>query len=93
MEHPLAMIQAMDVPTGSRRARDKDLRFARVRSKPRSQPEFLPARSIRRGAAVVPTGDNYVDYYVVDLLDGDMFLRVEDIFPGYVGILNLQNTY
>lgn len=77
------MIQPMDQSIGRRTAKDKDLRLIRVREKLRSQPEFIPARSIRRGAVLVNQGESYGEYYVFDILDGDMFLRVRNMMPGY----------
>lgn len=78
------MIQPMDAPIGRRTAKDKDLRLIRLRAKPRSQPEFINVRSIRRGAVLVDQGEEYGEYYVLDILDGDMFLRVRHLMPGYV---------
>lgn len=82
-DYPVALIQPMDELIGRQTTKDKELRLIRVRQKLRSQPEFVPARSIRRGAVLVE-GDTYGEYYVMDILDGDMFLRVRHLMPGYV---------
>lgn len=83
-DYPAALIQPMDEPIGRQKTKDKDLRLIRVRQKLRSQTEFIPARAIRRGAVLVEEGDTYGEYYVMDVLDGDMFLRVRHLMPQYV---------
>lgn len=83
-DYPVALIQPMDEPIGRRKTKDKELRLIRVRQKLRSQTEFIPARAIRRGAVLVEEGDTYGEYYVMDILDGDMFLRVRHLMPWYV---------
>jgi hypothetical protein len=74
--YPLALIQPYDMPIGIRTRKDKDLRFWRIRAKPRSSSIFISCRSIIRGAMVVPDFGESGDYLVVDGVDTDMFLRM-----------------
>lgn len=72
--------------TGSSRTtrqRDRDLRFHRVRARPRrSDSAVILARTLVRGALLVPDfaekwpGDEYI---VVDVVDADMWLRMKDL--------------
>ena len=74
--YPTALIQPCDAPTGRLRKKDIDLRFLRVRSKPRNRAEFVSLRSIIRGALLVPAFDKDEEYLVLDVVDADMFVRV-----------------
>lgn len=73
--YPLALIHPFDAPTGTRLRKDKQLNLFRVRARPRAQAEFFSIRSILRGALLVH--DAGLDYFVVDTVDTDMFLRVK----------------
>lgn len=44
--------------------------------KPHSGAEFFFARSIIRGAYIVPDFNERGDFFVDDLIDSDMFLRM-----------------
>jgi hypothetical protein len=72
----VALIQPFDAYVGPARNKDHDLGLYRVRAKPRSQAEFIPAQSIIRGAYVVPTYERPDDYFVSDMIDSDWFLRL-----------------
>jgi len=76
ISYPVALIQPFDAYTGPARNKDRDLGLYRVRAKPRSQAEFIPAQSIIRGAYVVPTYERPDDYFVSDMIDSDWFLRL-----------------
>ncbi|KIY63093.1 hypothetical protein CYLTODRAFT_446826 [Cylindrobasidium torrendii FP15055 ss-10] len=77
---------------------DKDLRFYRVRSLPRRQSMLVPVENIVRGALLAedrmgqppivledwaPDFSRVQDYLVVDLIDEDMFIRMQSL--EYVG--------
>jgi hypothetical protein len=71
----LALVQSMDSPLGTRRTVDRDLRFTRLRARPAALSEFISIHSIIRGALLVPDYDSDTDFFVVDYVDTDMFLR------------------
>jgi hypothetical protein len=72
-----ALILPMDSPIGPRRIVDQDLGLTRLRARPLVSSEFIPLQSIIRGALLVPDFDNYKDFFLVDLVDTDMFLRAQ----------------
>ncbi|KAG1804749.1 uncharacterized protein HD556DRAFT_1192785, partial [Suillus plorans] len=74
---PPALIHPYDAPTGARLQKDKHLNLFRVRAKPRAQAEFFLIRSIIRGALLVH--DENLDYFIVDTVNMDMFLRVKEM--------------
>ncbi|KAJ7257370.1 hypothetical protein C8J57DRAFT_1648450 [Mycena rebaudengoi] len=80
--HPFALINTLDAGPGQHSQRDKALGLHRVRAKPRRDSEFIPVRSIIRGALLAPDCDNPGDFFVVDLVDTDMFLRLKTMYPG-----------
>ena len=76
----LALVLPMDAPTGNRRRTDQDLGFTRVRSRSLAQSEFIPLESVVRGALLVPDFDSrHDDFFVVDYIDHDMFLRIKQL--------------
>lgn len=75
----LALIHPYDVGIGVRNKHDADLGLWRVRAKPRSSPEFISVRSIIRGAALASDPGRQGDYFVIDTVDADMFLRVKSL--------------
>lgn len=77
--YPLALVHLMDHKRPSRRM-DKDLSLYRIRAKPRSQAMFIPVRSIVRGALLFPVPAKTNEFFVVDTVDADMYLRVKAIF-------------
>ncbi|KAJ6572855.1 hypothetical protein DFH09DRAFT_916508 [Mycena vulgaris] len=81
--HPFALVQALDVGTGQRTTKDKALGFHRVRERQRQKSEFISVHSIIRGALLVPDFDKKGDYLVVDIIDGDMFLRLKEMYPNH----------
>lgn len=84
---PIALVLPLDAPTGTRRVKDRELCLHRVRTRPttnrtQSQTIFIPARSIIRGALLVPTFDRDGDYFVMDVThEGDMLLRLRAMNP------------
>ncbi|KAJ7851776.1 hypothetical protein B0H14DRAFT_2355075, partial [Mycena olivaceomarginata] len=64
-------------------ANDKTYPFALLfRVRARQASEFIPVRSIVRGAVLVPDSDpeRKGDFFVMDVPEGDMFLRLRDMF-------------
>ena len=78
--HPLALVQVYSKPPGSVRRKDRDLGLYRVRLK--SSPYMIiPLESIVRGALLVEDAVIQGDHFIVDTVDGDIFLRMGSIFP------------
>lgn len=77
----MALILPMDesIPRAERVASDRVLRFARVRSRPKSKAAFIDIDSIVRGIVVVPSNDNEVgdEYLIFDVLDEDIWWRMK----------------
>ena len=80
-QHLFALIHAYDAPTGMLRRKDKDLGLIRVRARPRKNAEFISVQSIIRGAYIVPMFESVDEYHVVDIVDVDMFLRLQEMYP------------
>ncbi|KAJ3965203.1 hypothetical protein EV361DRAFT_671744, partial [Lentinula raphanica] len=81
--YPIALVQPYKV-IQARSTTDKDLGLLRVRKQ--RDTEFISVRSIIRGAVLIPASDDPLkidEMLVWDALDGDMFLRVKESFPGY----------
>ncbi|KAJ3834010.1 hypothetical protein F5878DRAFT_697660 [Lentinula raphanica] len=81
--YPIALVQSYKV-LQARSAIDKDLGLLRVRKE--RDTEFISVRSIICGAVLIPASDDPLkidEMLVWDALDGDMFLRVKESFPGY----------
>ncbi|KAF9559092.1 hypothetical protein CPC08DRAFT_638151, partial [Agrocybe pediades] len=75
----LALILPMDknIPVLNRR-RDTDLRFTRVRSRPRSEAIVINTTMIVRGALLAPAfgSDTNDEYIVMEVVDDDLWYRV-----------------
>ncbi|KAG6824695.1 hypothetical protein H0H92_006110 [Tricholoma furcatifolium] len=83
--YPLALIQPFaSVYTHlNRRRKDIELKLLRFRANLRKDFEFISIHAIIRGAVMVPSGEldfanGSRDYFLFDLLDADMFLRVQN---------------
>jgi hypothetical protein len=76
--HYIAYVKVYCRPPGQVRRKDKDLGLHRVRV--RANPyELISVQSIVRGALLVEDSDNPDDYFVVDTVDADMFLRMQSL--------------
>ncbi|KAG1898398.1 uncharacterized protein F5891DRAFT_955435, partial [Suillus fuscotomentosus] len=75
----LALVLSMDAPTGSRQSTDRDLGLTRLWARPLASLEFISLQSIIRSALLVPDYDNNGDFFLVDLVDTDMFLRAKSL--------------
>ncbi|KAG1837830.1 hypothetical protein F4604DRAFT_1601105 [Suillus subluteus] len=84
-ELSIALIHPYDVGISVRRRQDLDLGLWRVRAKPRSSSEFVFVDSIIRGAtsafltftALASDPEAVNDYFVIDTIDTDIFLRMK----------------
>ena len=80
---PIALIQPfMDVSV--LRKKDRELHLHRLRPKTCGDSIFILARSIRRGAFLVPALDHPNDLIVVDVIDTDMFLQIRSMYPAWL---------
>lgn len=77
---PFALIQPF-TDVRYQRKKDTDLKLHRLQPKTLQHSIFVPARSICRGALLVPAFDAKNEYIVVDVLDTDMFLRIREMYP------------
>ncbi|KAG2038095.1 hypothetical protein BDR03DRAFT_933759 [Suillus americanus] len=73
----IALINPYDVGIGVCHRQDLDLGLWRVRVKPWSSSEFVFVDSIIRGAALASDPEAVNDYFVIDTIDTDMFLRMK----------------
>jgi len=71
----LALVRAYGQPPGRMWRRDKDLGLYRVRIKA-SPYRIIMVESIVHGTLLVQDPDTSDEYFIVDTLDGDMFLRI-----------------
>jgi hypothetical protein len=77
---PWVLIQPYDTPVGQPTTHEKDLRLFRIRAKARTSSCFISAKLIVRGVVVIPTFLKDDNYYVFDVLDDDLFMRVQDLW-------------
>ncbi|KAH9892021.1 hypothetical protein C8Q73DRAFT_650423, partial [Cubamyces lactineus] len=79
--YALALVRRLDI-VKTRRTVDQDLGLCRVRcTNIRHASQFIPVTSIIRGALITPNGAKPSDSFVVDTVDGDMFLQLRQDFP------------
>jgi hypothetical protein len=79
-EYPWAFIQPYNIPVGLPRRKEMELGLFRVCAQTRASAEFVDARSIIRGVVLVPTFEKDDDYFVFDVLDADLFMRIQEIW-------------
>jgi hypothetical protein len=73
--YSLALVKVYGRPPGSLRRKDKDLGLHRVQLK--SDPyQIIAIDSIVRGVVLAEDPDITGNYFVVDTIDGDIFLRM-----------------
>ncbi|KAF8136183.1 hypothetical protein EV363DRAFT_1395325 [Boletus edulis] len=75
----LALVQPMDAPTGNQHILDHDLGFTRLCAHPAARSEFISLRSVVCGALLVPDFRHAGDFFLVDYVDGDWFLRAKQL--------------
>lgn len=76
--HTLAYVESYCRPPGTIRRKDKDLGLYRLHKKA-EQYEIISLESVIRGALLVPDPDVLGEYFVVDTIDADMFLRMKNL--------------
>ena len=77
----IAYVQALDALIETRgQWKDIDLGLYRLRVRQISQCEFIPVEAIVRGALVIENPNERGEYFVVDTIDTDMFLRVRELY-------------
>lgn len=73
----LALVQSLEKKTRApTKIIDKNLSIIRWHIRPRNRCEVIPLNCIVRGAVLVADKGYSGDYFVIDTLDEDMFLRV-----------------
>ncbi|KAJ7102054.1 hypothetical protein C8R44DRAFT_747072 [Mycena epipterygia] len=77
--HPFGLVLPLDTRAIGRK--DRLLRFHRVHAKPRKNAEFISVHSIIRGVLLAPDFDNYGEFFIVDIVDTDISLRLKDMYP------------
>ena len=77
---PWALIHPYDTDVGRPTVQERDFQLYRIHAKARRSSRFISAKSIIRRLVVVPTYEKDSDYFVFDLLDGDLFMRVQDLW-------------
>jgi hypothetical protein len=87
---PWALIQPYDASVGQPTTREKDLRLFRIRAKARTSSCFISAKLIVRGVVVIPTFLKDDNYYVFDVLDDDLFMRIRDLWKERLGTLPVE---
>ncbi|KAF8834126.1 hypothetical protein BDN67DRAFT_992728 [Paxillus ammoniavirescens] len=71
----LTLVLSMDVPSGPRCTVDKDLHFKHLHARASMSSEFIPLQSVVHGALLVPDFKHDGDFFLINYIDGDMFLR------------------
>ncbi|KAF7799477.1 hypothetical protein EIP86_010712, partial [Pleurotus ostreatoroseus] len=82
--HPFALIQPLDIPEGPLSRKDKHLHLYRLRSALRRHSIFIHLDTIIRGALLVPDPSEKGDFFVMDVIDADWFMRCREIFRGVI---------
>ena len=75
---PVALVHPYDAPLGRPVKKDKHLGFYRVRARPPKNAEFISVHSIIRGVRLVQDFAKEGDFFVHDLVDDDIFLRIKE---------------
>ena len=74
--HAFAYVKLYCRPPGSLRRKDKDLGLYRLKTQ---KYEIISLKSVVHGAVLVPESENSGEYFVVDTIDADMFLRMKGL--------------
>jgi hypothetical protein len=79
-DYRLVLVQPLEKsPRANVKKVDKDLSIFRWRVRARTRCEVIPLDSIVRGAVLVKDTDYAGDYFVIDTLDEDMYLRIRQL--------------
>lgn len=71
-----ALVLPFTPRAGNSSRTDRELRLHRVKAEPRSNPMIIPVTSIIRGALLAPDSSRKNEFFVIDHLDGDMYIRL-----------------
>lgn len=85
------LIHPLDAKVPQPSPQERDFQLFQIRAKPCQSSCFISAKSIIRGVIVIPTYITEGDYYVFDLLDDDIFLRVRDLWMERSGEIDIGN--
>lgn len=97
---PFAIIQPFTV-TQTPRIKEKELQFIRLVANTQEKLYLIPACSIIRGVLLVPTflepphappKDLPEELYIVDIIDGDMLLRLRYLYPEWYPSATLDSV-
>lgn len=78
------LVQPFDQPAGGHsEQKDRDLGLYRVKTKPNGPPCLISIYSVLQGALLIEDTAVPKEYLVVDMVDSDMFLRMQSL--SYVG--------
>ena len=69
-----ALMQPYTAGIGAQRRLNRDSKLTHVRAVPQSQAIFIPVESIIHSTLLYPDPTSHDDFFVVDHIDGDMFL-------------------
>ncbi|KIK78171.1 hypothetical protein PAXRUDRAFT_164699 [Paxillus rubicundulus Ve08.2h10] len=75
----LALVQPLDLLTGSRHSVDRDLSLRHFRSRLPVTSEFISLQSVIRGTLLVLDFATHSDFFLVDHIDSDMFLCAQSL--------------
>lgn len=78
-DYPLALIHPYDEPIEEYPDKDEDLGLYRIQAGSRKTSEFISVESIIRGALVVDDFETENQFLVVDVVDSDMFIRMQEL--------------
>ena len=79
-DYHLALVQPLEKQTRpSTRSVDKHLSIYRWHIRAQSRCEVIPLERIIRGAVLMPDTKYKGDYFVIDTLDADMFMRMKEM--------------
>jgi hypothetical protein len=78
--HPFALVLPLDTRQAVTR-KDRLLHLYCLHTKLRKQAEFISAHSIVRGILLAPDFNTVGEYFIVDIADTDISLRLKSIFP------------
>ena len=77
---PWVLIHLYDTEVGRPTPLEWDFQLFRIHAKARGSSCFIPTKSIIRGVVVIPIYVKDNDYFVFDLLDGDLFMCIRDLW-------------
>lgn len=77
--YPLALIHPYDEPIQQYPDKDEDLGLYQIQAGSRKTSEFISVESIIRGALVVDDFETENQFLVVDVVDSDMFIRMQEL--------------